>query len=142
MLRRTAARKVGAAACWLRCRAFLQLPKYNPSGIFDGVRVSGPAGTWDPKPEAPLEYRGPLSAIQSNVPGVQFGELMPRLAGMMDKLAVLRSVNHGSGDHTKGNHWMLTGFERPAFKTGLSRRFQCLLCQLFVSLPCGKSASN
>jgi hypothetical protein len=33
----------------------------------------------------------------------------------MDRLAVLRTVNHGSGDHTKGNHWMLTGFEGPAF---------------------------
>jgi hypothetical protein len=33
----------------------------------------------------------------------------------MHKLAVLRSVNHGSGDHTKANHWMLTGFEGPAF---------------------------
>src|SRR5262249_52977622 len=34
---------------------------------------------------------------------------------LMHKLAVLRTVNHGSGDHTKGNHWMLTGFEGPAF---------------------------
>ena len=33
----------------------------------------------------------------------------------MDKLAILRTVNHGSGDHTKSNHWMLTGFEGPAF---------------------------
>jgi hypothetical protein len=33
----------------------------------------------------------------------------------MDRLAILRTVNHGSGDHTKGNHWMLTGFEGPAF---------------------------
>ena len=33
----------------------------------------------------------------------------------MHKLAVLRSVKHGSGDHTKANHWMLTGFEGPAF---------------------------
>ena len=33
----------------------------------------------------------------------------------MDRLAILRSVNHGSGDHTKGNHWMLTGYEGPAF---------------------------
>ena len=33
----------------------------------------------------------------------------------MDRLAVLRTVNHGTGDHTKGNHWMLTGYEGPAF---------------------------
>jgi hypothetical protein len=40
---------------------------------------------------------------------------MPEQARLMDHLAVLRTVNHGSGDHTKGNHWMLTGFEGPAF---------------------------
>jgi hypothetical protein len=71
--------------------------------------------TWDPKPNAPAEYRGPLKAIDTNVPGVQFSELMPQQAAFMDRLAVLRTVNHGSGDHTKGNHWMLTGFEGPAF---------------------------
>ncbi|HCA48858.1 MAG TPA: DUF1501 domain-containing protein, partial [Planctomycetaceae bacterium] len=71
--------------------------------------------TWDPKPEAPAEFRGPFGATPTNVPGVQFGELMPQLAERMDKLAILRSVNHGSGDHTKANHWMLTGFEGPAF---------------------------
>jgi hypothetical protein len=71
--------------------------------------------TWDPKPDAPKEYRGPFGAISTNVAGVQFGELLPEQAGMMDKLAVLRTVNHGSGDHTKGNHWMLTGYEGPAF---------------------------
>ncbi len=71
--------------------------------------------TWDPKPDASSEVRGPFGAISTNVAGVQFGELMPELAKRMDKLAVLRSVNHGSGDHTKSNHWMLTGFEGPAF---------------------------
>lgn len=71
--------------------------------------------TWDPKPDAPQEYRGPLGAINTSVPGVQFGELLPEQAAIMDKLAVLRTVNHGTGDHTKGNHWMLTGFEGPAF---------------------------
>ncbi|HUP78269.1 MAG TPA: DUF1501 domain-containing protein [Pirellula sp.] len=71
--------------------------------------------TWDPKPQAPVEYRGPFGAIKTNVPGIQFGELMPEQARVADKLAVVRTVNHGSGDHTKGNHWMLTGFEGPAF---------------------------
>jgi hypothetical protein len=71
--------------------------------------------TWDPKPLAPAEYRGPLGAIDTSVPGIQFSELMPEQAKLMDRLAVLRTVNHGSGDHTKGNHWMLTGFEGPAF---------------------------
>jgi hypothetical protein len=71
--------------------------------------------TWDPKPQAPVEYRGPLRAIDTNIPGIQFSELMPEEAKLMDKLAVLRTVKHGTGDHTKGNHWMLTGYEGPAF---------------------------
>jgi hypothetical protein len=71
--------------------------------------------TWDPKPEAPDGFRGPFGAIPTSVPGVHFGELVPEQARRMDRLAVLRTVNHDSGDHTKGNHWMLTGFEGPAF---------------------------
>jgi hypothetical protein len=71
--------------------------------------------TWDPKPDAPEGYRGPFGAIGTSTPGVHFGELLPEQARLMDRLAVIRTVNHGSGDHTKGNHWMLTGFEGPAF---------------------------
>lgn len=71
--------------------------------------------TWDPKPLAPAEYRGPLGAIETSLAGVQLGELLPEQAQLMEHLAIVRGVNHGSGDHTKGNHWMLTGFEGPAF---------------------------
>jgi hypothetical protein len=71
--------------------------------------------TWDPKPEAVAQFRGPFGAIRSRIPGVLFGELLPETARVADKIAILRSVNHGSGDHTKANHWMLTGFEGPAF---------------------------
>jgi len=71
--------------------------------------------TWDPKPEAPKEWRGPFGAIDTNVPGIQFSELLPEQAKIADQLAVIRTVHHGTGDHTKGNHWMLTGWEGPAF---------------------------
>ena len=71
--------------------------------------------TWDPKPEAVDQYRGPFGAIKTSVSGVLFSETLPESAQVMDKLAIVRSVRHGSGDHTKGNHWMLTGFEGPDF---------------------------
>src|SRR3954464_3986257 len=71
--------------------------------------------TWDPKPDAPRGFRGPFGAIPTSLPGVHFGELLPEQARRMDRLAVLRSVCHGTGDHTKANHWMLTGYEGPAF---------------------------
>lgn len=82
------------------------------------VWMSGGPGhheTWDPKPEAPDQFRGPFGAIATNVPGIQFCELLPEQAKIADKLAILRGVRHGTGDHTKGNHWMLTGFEGPDF---------------------------
>ena len=71
--------------------------------------------TWDPKPKAVDQYRGPFGAIGTSVPGVQFSSMLPRSSQVMHHLAVLRGVHHGSGDHTKGNHWMLTGFEGPDF---------------------------
>lgn len=71
--------------------------------------------TYDPKPDAPSGFRGPFGAIRTSLPGVHFGELMPAQARIADKLSIVRTVNHGSGDHTKGNHWMLTGYEGPAF---------------------------
>jgi hypothetical protein len=71
--------------------------------------------TWDPKPEAVAQYRGPFGAISTKVPGIQLGELLPCQAKVMDKLAVIRTVNHGTGDHTKANHWMLTAYEGPSF---------------------------
>lgn len=66
--------------------------------------------TYDPKPDAPAEYRGPLKSIKTNVPGIQINELLPRHAQVMDKLAIVRSMNHTTGDHFAGAHWMLTGY--------------------------------
>jgi hypothetical protein len=71
--------------------------------------------TWDPKPDAPAGFRGPFGAIGTSLPGAHLGELLPEQAKRMDRLVILRTVSHGSGDHTKGNHWMLTGYEGPAF---------------------------
>ena len=58
--------------------------------------------------------------------------MIPEQAKIADRLAVLRTVSHRSGDHTKGNHWMLTGFEGPDFNKPLSQRairYQSRLCR-------------
>jgi uncharacterized protein (DUF1501 family) len=65
--------------------------------------------TYDPKPDAPAEYRGPFKAIPTKLPGVQVCELLPRHAQIMDKVAILRSVYHNSGDHDYGMHVCTTG---------------------------------
>jgi hypothetical protein len=54
---------------------------------------------WDLKPNAPAEFRGEFSPIQTSVPGIQICELFPRIAKMMDKFAVIRSLVGSSGDH-------------------------------------------
>jgi hypothetical protein len=66
--------------------------------------------TWDPKPDAPSDYKGPLNAISTAVPGVFINELFPRTAQLMDKVSVVRSVHHDNGDHFAAAHWMWTGY--------------------------------
>ena len=50
--------------------------------------------SWDPKPSAPAELRGPYRPIATSTPGFQVGELMPRLARLADRYAVIRSMSH------------------------------------------------
>ena len=54
---------------------------------------------WDIKTEAPAEIRGEFKPIATNVPGIQIGEVFPRIAASMDKCAVIRSVVGASGGH-------------------------------------------
>lgn len=65
--------------------------------------------TYDPKPDAPAEYRGAYKAIETSVSGIRLSELLPRHAKLADKMAFVRSVHHDNGDHFAGAHVMLTG---------------------------------
>jgi hypothetical protein len=65
---------------------------------------------WDPKPDAPAEFRGEFKPIATNVSGVQISEHLPRQAKIWDKIAVVRSVTHTNGGHGMGSHWMMTGY--------------------------------
>jgi hypothetical protein len=71
----------------------------------------GPAqlDTWDPKPAAPAEFRGPFAAIPTRTPGTRFSELFPQIADLTDRLAVLRSLTTGSNDHGVAGTIGLTG---------------------------------
>jgi hypothetical protein len=73
--------------------------------------------TFDPKPYAPVEYRGPLNSIETNVTGIRIGELLGRTAKVADKLAICRSMTHGEAAHERGTHNMFTGYRpSPALK--------------------------
>lgn len=75
---------------------------------------------WDMKPEAPAEIRGDFAPIRSRVPGIDVSEILPRIAGVTDKLAILRSLTHGDPDHTAGYHVMMTG-QHPGFGGNFNR---------------------
>jgi len=66
--------------------------------------------TWDPKPDAPAEIRGAFGPIQTNIPGIQIGELLPRLATRADKLAIVRSLCTHNDLHDASGYWVLTGY--------------------------------
>src|SRR5262249_34105649 len=66
--------------------------------------------TFDLKPEAPAEIRGPFRPIQTNVPGLHITERLPTLAKMADKFALVRSLHHQRAEHSGGTHRFLTGY--------------------------------
>ena len=69
--------------------------------------------TWDPKPYAPIEYRGPLANIETNVDGTRLSEQLKQTAQVADKIAICRSMTHGEAAHERGTHNMFTGY-RPS----------------------------
>lgn len=66
--------------------------------------------SFDPKPYAPLEYRGELGSIRTNT-GEVISELLPQLAQEADKFALIRSMTHGEAAHERGTHNMFTGYK-------------------------------
>ena len=66
--------------------------------------------TFDPKPDAPAEYRGELGSIQTTLPGFDFCEVLPRLAGLAHRMCVVRSLHQPSSGHVDGSHNVLTGW--------------------------------
>lgn len=71
----------------------------------------GPAQheTWDMKPLAPEVVRGPLSPIACRTPGLIMCEMLPKLAAISDKYAILRTLSHDFNDHSGGGHFLQTG---------------------------------
>jgi len=66
--------------------------------------------TFDLKPEAPDNVRGPFNPIKSNVPGTHVGEYIPKTAKVMDKFSIIRSFTHRNAGHGPADHYMFTGY--------------------------------
>jgi hypothetical protein len=67
--------------------------------------------TFDLKPDAPSEVRGPFRPIDTAVPGVRICELLPNTARVADRIAVVRSVTSPLGEHGLANHYLMTGYK-------------------------------
>ncbi len=72
--------------------------------------------TFDPKPNAPINIRGPYGTIRTSVPGIQIGELLPQLAQQIDKCTLLRSMTSSDGAHS--GVAMLSGLSKAAASYG------------------------
>src|SRR5438874_7259107 len=86
----------------LRCRAHGGAKNADRKAVILVWLSGGPSqlDTWDPKPDAPAEIRGPFNSIPTKLPGVRFSEHLPLQAGIADRLAVVRSVDcRSSTDH-------------------------------------------
>ncbi len=65
---------------------------------------------WDPKPDAPLEYRGEFGVTGTNVPGILLSDMLPRSAQIMHKWSIVRSLNHFDAGHSTGDQICFTGY--------------------------------
>ena len=105
----------------LRLRALAEGPKAvapKAKSVIVLFLSGGPSqlDMWDMKPEAPEEIRGTFRPIDTNVPGIQVCEHMPRMARLADKYAIVRSVTHEQSAHPAAAYWMMSGspIARPA----------------------------
>lgn len=86
--------------------------KSNHSVILLWMR-GGPSQheTWDPKPDAPVEFRGAFGAMNTVVPGIQICDRLPQCADVQDKWSIIRSLHHDNAGHSAGDQIVFTGYK-------------------------------
>ncbi len=108
----------------------------------------GPAhqDMWDPKPNAPVEYRGEFGTMSTTVPGVQLSDMLPQCAAIQDKWSILRSLHHHDAGHSAADQICFTGYDRgqnpdqnihPSCGSIVSKQLQHLTPELpaYVMIP-------
>lgn len=96
----------------LRSEARADAPRTRTNNVIILWMRGGPShiDMWDPKPEAPVEYRGEFGVVRSSVSGVYLGDLLPRSAAVMHKWAIVRSLHHHDAGHSSGDQICFTGY--------------------------------
>ena len=123
-----AAGALAPAALVLRAGA-AELPSAKPASVILLWLWGAPShlDTFDPKPKAAAEIRGPFGTIPTKTPGVRFTELFPKTAARSDQFALIRSMVNADGDHLKAGSIGLTGMlegktaEAPNFGSVIAR---------------------
>ena len=116
------------------------------------VGSPGQHDTWDMKPDAPEDIRGKFKPISTSVPGVQICEHFPRMAKMMDRVALIRSLHYNTGSsHENGQRWMMTGHDfnaankQPFMGSVISRVFGArgpLPASIVLPVPIGNTGTS
>ncbi|MGE0607916.1 MAG: DUF1501 domain-containing protein [Pirellulales bacterium] len=75
--------------------------------------------TFDPKMEAPAEFRSVVGAIDTKLSGVQIGGMLPEMAKRLDRWSLVRSFAHGNSGHGGGTHWVMTGYNHVLADAGM-----------------------
>ena len=90
-------------------------PPARAKSVIFLFQFGGPShlDTFDMKPEAPEGIRGPHKPISSNVDGIQVSEHLPKMAKVMDKVCLVRSVNHTMRNHNPASYYALSGHAPP-----------------------------
>lgn len=66
--------------------------------------------TWDPKPDAPADYRGAFGTMKTKVPGINICDMLPLSAKCMDDWSIVRSLHHTNAGHSAGDQICFTGY--------------------------------
>lgn len=74
--------------------------------------------TFDPKMDAPAEFRSTVGAVSTCIPGVQIGGLFPQMASLLQHMILVRSFGHTNSGHAGGTHWVMTGYNHPPADQG------------------------
>jgi hypothetical protein len=77
--------------------------------------------TFDPKMDAPAEFRSTIGDVATNLPGVRLGSVFNRMARNADKFAFVRSFAHRNSGHGGGTHWVMTGYDFPPADNGMGQ---------------------
>ncbi len=90
-------------------------PKMRAKSVIFLHQWGGPSqhDTFDMKPAAPAEVRGELKPIRTPVPGLVVSELLPRMARLMDRVCLVRSLRHTMKNHNSAGYYSLTGYAPP-----------------------------